>query len=280
METHTAQQFPVTPVMPSDDTETSKAGLTESAAPSECVSLAITIDSTKETAKNVPDADQIGKCDTVGTTESENDLSGSVLKELVCISTTSSSTSVPSPSQILNSSDAIGTLSHSVNFDSTATGAILVDGIRQVEETEFAQSHNSTEGSLPTCPMSDSNAMPLNSDLPPWAARLKDCEMIGDSYRGYVNTEAELDLVLSIHKEHTNSCWGTRQSPSSAKPSVRLMWKSQYVPYDGIPFLNSGKVIILFWFCPGFVVLDEQFITICTGCENIQICYYPEEGKN
>lgn len=74
----------------------------------------------------------------------------------------------------------------------------------------------------------------------PWAARLHDCELIGDSYRGYVTNEVELDLILTLHKQHTNSCWGTRQSPSSAKPSIRLMWKSQYVPYDGIPFLNTG----------------------------------------
>jgi hypothetical protein len=78
-------------------------------------------------------------------------------------------------------------------------------------------------------------------DLPPWAAQLKGCERMGDSYRGYVHTEAELDILLSMHKEHTHSSWGTRQSPSSQKPSVRFMWKSQYVPYDGVPFLNSGK---------------------------------------
>lgn len=83
---------------------------------------------------------------------------------------------------------------------------------------------------------------PLNPNLPPWAARLRDCELIGDSYRGYVTNEVELDLILTLHKQHTNSCWGTRQSPSSAKPSIRLMWKSQYVPYDGIPFLNTGKI--------------------------------------
>lgn len=74
----------------------------------------------------------------------------------------------------------------------------------------------------------------------PWAARLHDCELIGDSYRGYVTSEVELELILTLHKQHTNSCWGTRQSPSSAKPSIRLMWKSQYVPFDGIPFLNTG----------------------------------------
>ena len=77
-------------------------------------------------------------------------------------------------------------------------------------------------------------------NLPPWASRLHDCELIGDSYRGYVTNEVELDLILTLHKQNTNSCWGTRQSPSSAKPSIRLMWRSQYVPYDGIPFLNTG----------------------------------------
>lgn len=87
----------------------------------------------------------------------------------------------------------------------------------------------------------------LASPLPPWAARLRDCELIGDSYRGYVTNEVELDLILTLHKQHTNSCWGTRQSPSSAKPSIRLMWKSQYVPYDGIPFLNTGELIIQYF---------------------------------
>ena len=81
-------------------------------------------------------------------------------------------------------------------------------------------------------------------DFPPWAAQLKGCERMGDSYRGYVHTEAELDILLSMHKEHTHSSWGTRQSPSSQKPSVRFMWKSQYVPYDGVPFLNSGKLVV------------------------------------
>lgn len=80
-------------------------------------------------------------------------------------------------------------------------------------------------------------------ELPTWAACLKDCEKLGDSYRGYVHTESELDFLLNMHKEQTHSSWGTRQSPSSQKPSIRFMWKSQYVPYDGIPFLNSGKEV-------------------------------------
>lgn len=65
--------------------------------------------------------------------------------------------------------------------------------------------------------------------------------MIGNSYRGYVDSEAEVDLLLTYHKQETHSFWGTRQSPSPAKPSTRLMWKSQYVPFDGIPFINSGN---------------------------------------
>ena len=51
----------------------------------------------------------------------------------------------------------------------------------------------------------------------------------------------ELDLLLTYHKQQTGSFWGTRQSPSPAKQSTRLMWKSQYVPFDGIPFINSGR---------------------------------------
>ncbi|KAH9518475.1 hypothetical protein Btru_016884 [Bulinus truncatus] len=86
---------------------------------------------------------------------------------------------------------------------------------------------------------------PAPSDLPvncpSWAMRLKKCERIGDSYRGYVENETELDVVLTQHKQQTNSFWGTRQSPSPAKASTRLMWKSQYVPFDGIPFVNAGS---------------------------------------
>ena len=66
-------------------------------------------------------------------------------------------------------------------------------------------------------------------------------QKIGDYFRGYIDTEVELDLLLTYHKQQTQSFWGTRQSPSPAKPSTRLMWKSQYVPFDGVPFINSGK---------------------------------------
>jgi hypothetical protein len=69
-------------------------------------------------------------------------------------------------------------------------------------------------------------------------------QKIGKAYRGWVETEAELDMLLTLHKQQTQSFFGTRQSPSSSKPSCRLMWKSQYVPFDGVPFVNSGGLEI------------------------------------
>uniref|UniRef100_A0A5F4W8S7 Calcium responsive transcription factor n=1 Tax=Callithrix jacchus TaxID=9483 RepID=A0A5F4W8S7_CALJA len=84
---------------------------------------------------------------------------------------------------------------------------------------------------------------PLSSNTPIWACRLRSCEKIGDSYRGYCVSETELESVLTFHKQQTQSVWGTRQSPSPAKPATRLMWKSQYVPYDGIPFVNAGTFL-------------------------------------
>ncbi|KAM4626933.1 calcium-responsive transcription factor [Discoglossus pictus] len=86
---------------------------------------------------------------------------------------------------------------------------------------------------------------PLPPNIPVWARRLRSCERIGDSYRGYCLSEAELLSILGLHKQQTQSVWGTRQSPSPAKPATRLMWKSQYVPYDGIPFVNAGSRAIV-----------------------------------
>ncbi|XP_044523410.1 calcium-responsive transcription factor isoform X1 [Gracilinanus agilis] len=87
--------------------------------------------------------------------------------------------------------------------------------------------------------------VPLQPHTPTWANRLRNCEKIGDSYRGYCVSETELESVLTLHKQQTQSVWGTRQSPSPAKPATRLMWKSQYVPYDGIPFVNAGSRAIV-----------------------------------
>ncbi|XP_066492585.1 calcium-responsive transcription factor isoform X2 [Tiliqua scincoides] len=86
---------------------------------------------------------------------------------------------------------------------------------------------------------------PLPPNTPTWAHCLRSCEKIGDSFRGYCSSETELESVLTLHKQQTHSVWGTRQSPSPAKPTSRLMWKSQYVPYDGIPFVNTGSRAIV-----------------------------------
>ncbi|KAA0715936.1 Calcium-responsive transcription factor [Triplophysa tibetana] len=85
----------------------------------------------------------------------------------------------------------------------------------------------------------------LSPGAPNWALRLRECEKIGDSYRGYCNTEVEMEAILRLHKQQTHTVFGTRQSPSPAKPATRLMWKSQYVPYDGIPFVNAGSRAIV-----------------------------------
>lgn len=81
----------------------------------------------------------------------------------------------------------------------------------------------------------------LPPDTPVWAQRMNKCQKIGDYYRGYVDSEVDLDLLLTHHRQHTASFWGTRQSPCPAKPSTRLMWRSQYVPFDGVPFMNLGS---------------------------------------
>ncbi|XP_059198267.1 calcium-responsive transcription factor isoform X2 [Centropristis striata] len=80
---------------------------------------------------------------------------------------------------------------------------------------------------------------------PSWALRLRNVQKLGDSYRGFCCSEAELEAVLLLHKQQTGSVFGTRQSPSVDKPATRLMWKSQYVPYDGIPFINTGSRAIV-----------------------------------
>ena len=73
---------------------------------------------------------------------------------------------------------------------------------------------------------------------------------LGDSYYGFVKNEVEMDQVLNAYKKETNSLFAIRQTPSPVKEdngTVRLMWKSQHVPYDGIPFINIGKLDVLLW---------------------------------
>lgn len=168
--------------------------------------------------------------------------------------------STPSSLETMTTSEAM-MATESISVTTQGTSSTL--GTQEIIETKYishvqVQDHEAVAGSQESLVISahENVAIATNSSLEvppqitnlasvasnyPWATRLHDCELIGDSYRGYVTNEVELDLILTLHKQHTNSCWGTRQSPSSAKPSIRLMWKSQYVPYDGIPFLNTGR---------------------------------------
>ena len=86
-----------------------------------------------------------------------------------------------------------------------------------------------------------------SSGIPNWAMHLQDCILYGDTYTGYVTNQNDMDLVLNTYKKETQSLFAIRQTPSPAKDesadTVRLMWKSQYVPFDGIPFVNVGKSI-------------------------------------
>nr|XP_020473632.1 calcium-responsive transcription factor-like isoform X3 [Monopterus albus] len=85
----------------------------------------------------------------------------------------------------------------------------------------------------------------LPSSTPSWALRLHSAQKLGDSYRGFCCSETELEAILLLHKQQTGCVFGTRQSPSVDKPATRLMWKSQYIPYDGIPFINTGSRAIV-----------------------------------
>ncbi|XP_005110820.1 calcium-responsive transcription factor [Aplysia californica] len=118
-----------------------------------------------------------------------------------------------------------------------------LSGLEMVQGTETAELNAAAAAeSMAAILMPPPATVPeLPPGCPQWATRLKKCEKIGDSYRGYVENEIDLDLILTLHKQQTNSFWGTRQSPSPAKASIRLMWKSQYVPFDGIPFINAGS---------------------------------------
>ncbi|EDV26888.1 uncharacterized protein TRIADDRAFT_54263 [Trichoplax adhaerens] len=77
-----------------------------------------------------------------------------------------------------------------------------------------------------------------NLDDVSWAYYLHETEFKSSYCRGYVKTIEELKFVLARFEESTKLSWGTRQSSSHPKSSTRLMWKSSYVPDDGVPFIN------------------------------------------
>ena len=87
-----------------------------------------------------------------------------------------------------------------------------------------------------------------------------------------------MDQVLNSYKKETNSLFAIRQTPSPVKEengTVRLMWKSQHVPYDGIPFINIGMdILISAFFHFGFCVF--MYISI-NKCMNEWIYIYMDE---
>ncbi|CAM4670951.1 unnamed protein product [Leuciscus chuanchicus] len=97
---------------------------------------------------------------------------------------------------------------------------------------------------------------PLPPGAPNWALRLRGCEVSNVAWRIFFlcdcftrNRRSENRTVVTVTERQSLRpfCFytSTRQSPSPAKPATRLMWKSQYVPYDGIPFVNAGSRAIV-----------------------------------
>ncbi|KAK3609146.1 hypothetical protein CHS0354_032673 [Potamilus streckersoni] len=141
--------------------------------------------------------------------------------------------------QVVNPEMAIIAVGESGEFDQKP---LIATDVETIEDQDHVVTSRDIEGQdTVTSILMPPSLQPLPPNCPPWAARLRNCERLGDYFRGYVESEVELDLLLTYHKQQTQSFWGTRQSPSPAKPSTRLMWKSQYVPWDGIPFVNSGS---------------------------------------
>ncbi|XP_031661638.1 calcium-responsive transcription factor [Oncorhynchus kisutch] len=162
------------------------------------------------------------------------------------------------PSAVTDDRGSLTTVTSAVTDDSgsltTVTSAVTDDS---GSLTTVPSAVTDDSGSLTTVPSAAAKSSaqssqvcftslkPLPANAPNWALRLHNAEKIGDSYRGYCNTDTELETILLLHKQQTNSVFGTRQSPSPAKPASRLMWKSQYVPYDGVPFVNAGSRAIV-----------------------------------
>ncbi|XP_048872880.1 calcium-responsive transcription factor [Brienomyrus brachyistius] len=150
----------------------------------------------------------------------------------------------------------------------TAAVTTITEGACGVTVTTCPVTPTKIESSPPDC--FQAPVRPLPPSAPSWAHRLCGCEKIGEAYRGFCTTEAELEAVLMLHKQQTHSVFGTRQSPSPAKPATRLMWKSQYVPYDGIPFVNAGSRAI---------VMECQFGPRRKGCQPKKVAE-SEDGQN
>jgi len=131
----------------------------------------------------------------------------------------------PTPSEVSLAQDILALASSALSSSASKTSDKGEEQVTKVETSEeFASSD--VDGK------------------PSWAVLLSDFQRIGDSYYGFVKNEVEMDQVLNSYKKETNSLFAIRQTPSPVKEengTVRLMWKSQHVPYDGIPFINIGR---------------------------------------
>ena len=115
--------------------------------------------------------------------------------------------------------------------------------------TESEINPNGSQKSRPAH-LSIKNEIFLNQ-FPKWTELLHDCKLIGDMYTGYVLNENEMDAVVNMYKKETQTLFSVRQTPPPPKmetnDTIRLMWKSHYVPFDGIPFVNIGIYFFLFF---------------------------------
>ncbi|XP_038842189.1 calcium-responsive transcription factor [Salvelinus namaycush] len=208
------------------------------------VASAVTDDSGSLTTVSSAVTDDSGSLTTV--TSAVTDDSGGLTTVSSAVTDDSGSLTTVT-SAVTDDSGSLTTVSSAVTDDSgslTTVSSAVTDDSGGLTTVTSAAAKTSTQSSQDCF---TSLLKPLPSNAPNWALRLHNAEKIGDSYRGYCNTDTELETILLLHKQQTNSVFGTRQSPSPAKPASRLMWKSQYVPYDGVPFVNAG-IRSQYWF--------------------------------
>ena len=157
-----------------------------------------------------------------------NELLSSLTETKTVISTTQTTTILSLSSAIISSTDSD---SNSLSVHKTKNSRENFDIIQNTTVQPPTTQQTNTGG------------------IPNWAMHLQDCVLYGDTYTGYVTNQNDMDLVLNTYKKETQSLFAIRQTPSPAKDesadTVRLMWKSQYVPFDGIPFVNVGKSIVI-----------------------------------
>ena len=149
----------------------------------------------------------------------------------------SSGSKIPSASEVSLAQDILA-LASSALSGSSGTNS----GNSNTASNNITVNANTENSALQSVSVPDTTNL---DGKPLYTALLRDCVLIGDCYYGYVLNEMEMDQVLNAYKKETNTLFAIRQTPSPVKEdngTVRLMWKSQHVPYDGIPFINIGMI--------------------------------------